>query len=116
MPYDNYLNWKKVPIEGTPHLSIVVPAYNEQERIIATIGAIASHVSDLGFPWELMIADDGSRDATVKTVEDLGLVNLKILKTPQNGGKGSAVKRGMMPPAIGSSSSAAWRCRTKNGE
>ena len=47
MSYENYKNWKTKAISGIPHLSIVIPAYNEQERIVATIGAIASHVSDL---------------------------------------------------------------------
>ncbi|MFM8321493.1 MAG: dolichyl-phosphate beta-glucosyltransferase [Chloroflexota bacterium] len=96
MPYENYQRWKTEPINGEPYLSIIIPAYNEQERIIATIGAIASYVSDLGFDWELLIADDGSKDATVALVEELGLVNLRVLKTAQNGGKGSAVRRGML--------------------
>lgn len=96
MPYDNYEQWKNTPIEGDPFLSIVIPAYNEEVRIIPTIGAIASHVSDLGFPWELLIADDGSKDDTVKLIEELGFANLHVLKTPQNGGKGNAVQRGML--------------------
>lgn len=96
MAYDNYERWKTIPLEEDPYLSVVIPAYNESERIIPTIGAIASHVSDLGFPWELLIADDGSKDSTVALVEDLGFVNLRVLKTPQNGGKGSAVRRGML--------------------
>ena len=96
MPYDNYESWKKNPIEGDPFLSVVIPAYNEEIRIIPTIGAIASHVSDMGFPWELIVADDGSKDKTVEMVEELGFVNLHVLKTPQNGGKGNAVQRGMM--------------------
>jgi dolichyl-phosphate beta-glucosyltransferase len=96
MPYENYAQWKTTLLTGQPHLSIVIPAYNEQERIVATIGAIASHVSDLGFPWEMLIADDGSKDQTVATVEELGLVNLTVLKTPKNGGKGNAVQRGML--------------------
>jgi len=96
MPYENYQKWKTIPLDQSPHLSIVIPAYNEQERIVATIGAIASQVSDMGFPWELLIADDGSKDETVNIVEELGLVNLKVLKTPKNGGKGSAVQRGML--------------------
>lgn len=96
MAYTNYEQWKTVPNEGQPFLSIVIPAYNEEERIIPTIGALASHVSDLGFPWELIIADDGSKDNTVKLVEALGFVNLRVLKTPQNGGKGRAVQRGML--------------------
>jgi dolichyl-phosphate beta-glucosyltransferase len=96
MPYENYEKWKTVPIEGEPKLSIVIPAYNEEDRIVATIGAIASHVSDLGFPWELLIEDDGSRDNTVRIVEDLHLANLRLQKAPKNGGKGSVVQRGML--------------------
>jgi dolichyl-phosphate beta-glucosyltransferase len=96
MPYENYAKWKTEEIKEDPKLSIVIPAYNERERIIATIGAIASHVSDLGFPWELLIADDGSKDDTVILCEELHLANMKVLKAPQNGGKGSAVQRGML--------------------
>jgi dolichyl-phosphate beta-glucosyltransferase len=96
MPYENYAKWKTEEIKEEPKLSIVIPAYNERERIVATIGAIASHVSDLGFAWELLIADDGSKDDTVSLCEELHLVNMKVLKAPQNGGKGSAVQRGML--------------------
>lgn len=96
MAYDNYERWKTEAITEEPLLSVVIPAYNEEIRIIPTIGAIASHVSDLGFPWELIVADDGSKDDTVPLVEGLGFVNLHVLKTPQNGGKGSAVQRGML--------------------
>ena len=96
MPYENYQRWKTEPVQGQPKLSIVIPAYNERERIVATIGAIASHVSDLGFPWELLIADDGSKDDTVALCEELHLANLQVLKTLQNGGKGRAVQRGML--------------------
>jgi dolichyl-phosphate beta-glucosyltransferase len=96
MPYENYTQWKTTPLTSPPHLSIVIPAYNEQERIVSTIGAIASYVSDQGFPWELLIADDGSKDNTVALCEDLGLVNLIVLRTPKNGGKGRAVQRGML--------------------
>ena len=96
MPYENYVQWKTVPITEEPKLSIVIPAYNEQERIVATIGAIASHVSDLDFPWEMFIADDGSKDDTVKITQELNLANLTVLIAPKNGGKGSAVQRGML--------------------
>ena len=96
MPYENYARWKTEAILDEPKLSIVIPAYNERERIVATIGAIASHVSDLGFPWELLIADDGSKDDTVALCDDLHLVNMRVLRAPKNGGKGSAVQRGMV--------------------
>lgn len=98
MAYSNYQRWKTTLISNTaaPYLSVIIPAYNEAERIVPSIGAIASHICDLGFDWELIIADDGSKDATVALVEGLGLVNARVLKAPKNGGKGSAVKRGML--------------------
>lgn len=96
MSYEQYEAWKNTPIDGEPYLSVVIPAYNEEQRIVPTIGAIASHVSSLGFPWELIVADDGSKDKTVAMVEELGFANLHVLRTPKNGGKGSAVRRGML--------------------
>lgn len=98
MAYSNYQRWKTTLISNAaaPYLSVIIPAYNEAERIVPSIGAIASHICDLGFDWELIIADDGSKDATVALVEGLGLVNARVLKAPKNGGKGSAVKRGML--------------------
>lgn len=96
MSYTAYQQWKTTPIEGELHLSIVIPAYNEAVRIVPTIGAIASHVSSLGYPWELIIADDGSTDDTVKLVQELGFANINLLIAPKNGGKGSAVQRGML--------------------
>jgi dolichyl-phosphate beta-glucosyltransferase len=90
------MQWKTTPIDQAPYLSIVIPAYNEEIRIVPTIGAIASYVSGLGFPWELIIADDGSKDQTAALVEELGFANLRLLRAPANGGKGSAVQRGML--------------------
>lgn len=96
MSYDAYQHWKTTPVSGEPDLSIVIPAYNEAERIVPTIGAIAAYVCGLGRPWELILADDGSRDGTPMIVQELGMANLRVLRAPQNGGKGSAVRRGML--------------------
>jgi dolichyl-phosphate beta-glucosyltransferase len=93
--YENYLKWKNTPVGGRPEISIIIPAYNETERLIPTIGAIASELSDQGLEWEMIVADDGSTDDTADIAESLGLVNLRVLRAPQNGGKGSAVRRGM---------------------
>lgn len=96
MSYKQYERWKREPLTEEPYLSIIIPAYNEEERIIPTIGAIASHISDMGMPWELIIADDGSTDQTIALVEGLAFANLRLLKAERNGGKGSAVRRGML--------------------
>jgi dolichyl-phosphate beta-glucosyltransferase len=96
MSYDAYERWKRTPIEGDPFVSVVIPAYNEEVRIVPTIGAIASHLSSCGYPWELIVADDGSKDSTADLVEGLELANLRLLRAPANGGKGSAVQRGVL--------------------
>lgn len=94
--YSAYLHWKNTPLTEQPYMSVVIPAYNESERIVPTIGAIAAYVCSLGKPWELLIADDGSKDDTVALCNGLELANLRVLVAPQNGGKGSAVQRGML--------------------
>ena len=94
--YTQYQRWQQQKIDELPYLSIIIPAYNEAERIVPTIGAIASYVSGFNVPWELIIADDGSTDDTVAILQDLNLVNMRILVAEQNGGKGSAVRRGML--------------------
>ena len=93
---DAYRVWAEVPLEVEPLYSVVIPAYNEEWRIVPTIGAIATHMSSLGEPWELIVADDGSTDTTAELVRDLELVNLRLLLAEQNGGKGSAVRRGVL--------------------
>ncbi|MEL6527602.1 MAG: glycosyltransferase, partial [Chloroflexota bacterium] len=96
MVYEQYEQWKRMAVSETPHLSVVIPAYNEAERIVPTVGAIAAHVSELGFEWELIVADDGSTDNTVALLRELELVNLRVLVAEQNGGKGAAVRRGLL--------------------
>jgi dolichyl-phosphate beta-glucosyltransferase len=94
--YARYLVWKNQPLTAAPKLSIAIPAYNESERIVPTIGAIAAYVCSLDIPWELIVADDGSKDDTVPLCQELNLANLHVLIAEKNGGKGSAVRRGML--------------------
>jgi len=96
MAYKNYESWKTIPNSGDILLSIVIPAYNEEIRILPTIGAITSYVCDLGIGWELIVADDGSKDKTVEIVEEQKFANVQILKASKNAGKGNAVHRGML--------------------
>ncbi len=93
---DNYRVWAAEPLDEEPVYSVVIPAYNEEWRIVPTIGAIATHMSSLGRPWEMIVADDGSTDTTVELVTDLGLANLRLLVADRNEGKGAAVRRGVL--------------------
>jgi len=95
MTMQDYRDWAETQNTKKPYLSVVIPTYNEEWRILPTIGAIASFVSSLDFAWELIISDDGSTDDTIELVENLNLVNMQLLKS-ENTGKGGAVKRGVL--------------------
>ncbi len=96
MSYESYLQWKTEPLTERPVVSIVIPTFNEERRIMPTIGAIASHMCDTNLAWELIVADDGSTDRTRVLVESAELTNLRFVAAPRNMGKGAAVKRGML--------------------
>lgn len=94
MSYSNFEAWRNIP-EKNPELSIVIPAYNESERILPTLGAMAVIVSGMGYSWELIVSDDGSKDNTADLIEALEWANLRVVRH-ENTGKGGAVKRGVM--------------------
>ncbi|MEY4529628.1 MAG: hypothetical protein RLZZ156_349 [Deinococcota bacterium] len=94
MSYENFLAWRD-QLRKRPVLSIIVPTYNEEIRILPTLASIAVVVSGIEANWELIVADDGSRDDTVRLVQELGWANLKVV-AHANTGKGGAVRRGML--------------------
>lgn len=87
----------------SPKLSVIIPAYNEAERLPDTIDEaykwLAEH-SEGGF--EIIVVDDGSSDTTVRDTHEMisRRPHLKVLEQHENRGKGAAVRRGMLE-AIG---------------
>jgi len=81
-----------------PYLSVIIPAYNEQKRIVNTILATDKYLSVQPYSYEIVVVDDGSRDETVNTVKNLQKVvkNLFVIENRENHGKGFVVKRGML--------------------
>jgi dolichyl-phosphate beta-glucosyltransferase len=81
------------------HLSVVIPAYNEDQRLPATLRQIISFLSDSErwLPAEIIVVDDGSSDET-STVSDrfdsVELLSIRCLRHPRNQGKGAAVRTG----------------------
>jgi dolichyl-phosphate beta-glucosyltransferase len=92
--YQAYAQWRDIRHDGPIDLSVVIPAYNEQERIIPTIGAFAAHLAESGLTWELIVSDDGSRDATRTLIGIIDHANVHVVEAPSNAGKGAAVRRG----------------------
>ncbi len=95
MTYATYRRWRDIPTTDAIDISVVIPAYNEKERIVPTIGAFAAHLSHRSVSWELIVSDDGSTDETRELVGMLDHANIRVLETEANTGKGAAVRRGM---------------------
>jgi dolichyl-phosphate beta-glucosyltransferase len=81
-----------------PELSLIVPAYNEQLRLLPTLRRLAAFLSAQPLPYEILIVDDGSTDATCDVVEAAmgDIPHLVLVRQSPNRGKGAAVKRGML--------------------
>ena len=80
-----------------PFLSIVVPAYNEEGRIEPCIDRLRQALPGLVPSWEIVVADDGSRDRTREIVaaEAAADSRIRLLELPHRG-KGEAVRRGLL--------------------
>ncbi len=84
-----------------PRLSIVIPAYNECARIEATLDRVMSCVETQGWDAEVLVVDDGSKDATAAIVERwmAQYPRLHLIKNPGNRGKGYSVRNGLLQAA-----------------
>lgn len=79
-------------------LSIVIPAYNEEQRLPATLRAIAAYLETKKLDFvEILVVDDGSRDRTAGVVREAAArdARVRLLQNPGNRGKGHAVRHGM---------------------
>jgi glycosyltransferase involved in cell wall biosynthesis len=83
-------------------LSVVIPAYNEEKRLPATLERVSSYFAGRcdGVrlrDWEILVVDDGSRDGTSTVVDQWSRKDghLRLIRNPGNRGKGYAVRNGM---------------------
>lgn len=86
-----------LPPNAGPHLSVVIPAYNEENRIGGTLDRMLSYFDSQDFDVEILVVDDGSSDATQEVVRATAgeHPNVRILHYDGNRGKGFAVRYGM---------------------
>ena len=78
-------------------ISIVMPAYNEAGHIVSSIEETAEAFNSFGYPWELIVMDDGSIDDTYAKAIALSekYPQLVVRRNPVNMGKGRAIKKAL---------------------
>src|SRR4029434_5343373 len=57
-------------MSDAPYLSLVIPAYNEQENIPVLMERVGAALTQTGRPFEVLIVDDGSSDSTPKLLAE----------------------------------------------
>jgi dolichyl-phosphate beta-glucosyltransferase len=75
-----------------PFLSVVIPAYNEEERLPPTLARIGQYLAEQSYESEIMVVDNASSDRTSEMARRAGA---GVLAEPRRG-KGAAVRTGML--------------------
>lgn len=80
------------------YLSVIIPAYNEEQRIGATLLAIDKYLSAQKYSYEIIVVSDGSTDKTVDVAQKYKQLvkNLEVIDNLENKGKGGVVRQGML--------------------
>ena len=80
-----------------PYLSLVIPAFNEERRILPTLQKITDYLVSQSYSWTVLVVDDGSSDRTAELVMGIAEEHARVgvLSVP-HGGKGAAVRAGML--------------------
>ena len=84
-----------------PYLSIIIPCYNEGKRIGKNLRLIEKYLGAKRISYEILVIDDGSTDDTLEivTAYETKVANLRVIKNPQNRGKGYTVRQGILQAA-----------------
>jgi len=82
--------------KANPHITVIVPAFNEAAAIHSTVSNIAHHLKELSAHWDLIVIDDGSRDQTANVVRTLpNELNTTLVRFSRNFGKEYAITAGL---------------------
>ena len=87
-------------MQARPHLSVVIPAYNEERRIRESLLKLGEYLRAFPGGSEVVVVDDGSVDRTAAIVEEaarsLEPTTLTLLRNGKNRGKGYSIKHGVL--------------------
>lgn len=85
----------------SPQLSVVIPAFNEAERIIPSLQKVREFIQSQNLTTEVLVVNDGSKDGTAEAVKGQissfkSPATLQLLENPSNRGKGYSVRHGIL--------------------
>jgi glycosyltransferase involved in cell wall biosynthesis len=75
-----------------PLISVVIPAFNEEKNIAELLANTEAALASMGFPFEVIVVDDGSKDKTKHKASNNGA---KLISYSVNRGKGYALRKGL---------------------
>lgn len=80
------------------YLSVIIPAYNEEDRIEKILRALDGYLASQEYSYEIIVVNDGSKDGTAEVVQGLVpyIKNLRLLDNRENHGKGWVVRQGLL--------------------
>jgi dolichyl-phosphate beta-glucosyltransferase len=81
-----------------PMISVIIPAFNEQDRLEPTLRSIVGYLRSRGVAREVIVVDDGSRDGTSDLAARLSseFPEVRMIRLARNSGKGCAVRTGVL--------------------
>jgi dolichyl-phosphate beta-glucosyltransferase len=82
-------------------LSVIIPAYNDEDRISGTLEAVDRYLKKQNYGYEIIVVSDGSKDNTAGVVEKIipKTANLRLIANKENRGKGYVVRQGLLQAA-----------------
>ena len=81
----------------TPFVSLIIPFYNEENRLGKSLPSVFEYCSRSSWQWEIICVDDGSSDLTFQGLQELqkSFASMRIIRLERNRGKGYAVRSGL---------------------
>ncbi|MFW6282989.1 MAG: dolichyl-phosphate beta-glucosyltransferase [Minisyncoccales bacterium] len=79
-------------------LSVVIPSYNEAERLPSTLKDIDNYLKKVDYNYEIIVVSDGSTDKTAQKIRELmkEINNLRLIDRKENKGKGYTIRQGLL--------------------